>query len=115
MYAIRSYYVRHLRRATDLAARLGGEEFVLLLPDTDATGACLVAERIRQGFEQTEPGETNLAVGQITVSIGGATEIPKPDKDPASLLAEADRMLYRAKEEGRNRVEWRTENRNNFV
>ena len=60
MYAIRSYYARHLRRATDLAARLGGEEFVLLLPDTDATGARQLSERIRQGFEQSEPGETNV-------------------------------------------------------
>ena len=51
-----------------------------------------------------------VITGHITVSIGGATEIPKHGKDPASLLAEADRMLYRAKEGGRNRVEWRPEN-----
>jgi diguanylate cyclase (GGDEF)-like protein len=87
----------HLRRQDQLG-RLGGEEFVMLLPETSAEEARVVAERIRQSTEstRTEPS--------YTVSMGIAT-LAAGDMSVQSLLARADAALYRAKADGRNRVE----------
>jgi len=90
-------------RPRDLAARYGGEEFVLVLPETDAAGAKVVAERIRQRIEAARPPvEGGLSV---TVSCGCATLPPNRFSTSAELLAAADRALYAAKRGGRNRVE----------
>jgi len=91
-------------RGVDLACRLGGEEFVVVMPDTDLTYAKMVAERLR-----TRIGETPFKIddGQdlnVTVSIGIA--VVEGTGDTAEKLIErADAALYRAKREGRNRVE----------
>src|SRR5215471_4517028 len=91
-------------RGIDLACRYGGEEFVVVMPDTDAGFAFAVAERLRQGIEATPipisraPGKLN-----ITVSIGIAASNGGSDS-PDALLYRADQALYRAKREGRNRV-----------
>ncbi len=92
---------RHLR-GSDRFARMGGEEFALLLPETDLVAARAIGERIRAATEQLEVGEADEQA-PLTVSIGGAqwAEGWVPD----TLFASADRALYRAKQQGRNRVE----------
>ncbi|OGB69087.1 MAG: hypothetical protein A2486_04790 [Burkholderiales bacterium RIFOXYC12_FULL_65_23] len=96
--------VAHLLRASlresDLLARWGGEEFLVLLPATDMTEACLVAEKLRQAVEQAP----DLGAGGITLSIGVATAGPDQlSEDDAVRLA--DLRLYGAKKAGRNRVQ----------
>ena len=89
-------------RSDDLAARIGGEEFALLLPECDAEAARTFAERLREAVAAavfTPGGEPQ----RITVSIGIADMAPGRDTRPA-LMAAADAALYRAKSEGRNRV-----------
>lgn len=91
-------------RAYDSAARYGGEEFVLVIPGTSLSGAVLVAERLRQAvleFSFPAPMEDLT----VTVSLGVAT-YPSPQVDSVdSLFRQADEALYRAKQNGRNRVE----------
>jgi diguanylate cyclase (GGDEF)-like protein len=91
-----------MRRETDIVARFGGEEFVLLLPETNEAAAELVAERLRKSIEEHShafPGEQP----QISVSIGvaGAT-LGMPSFE--ALLKRADEALYEAKRNGRNQV-----------
>lgn len=92
-------------RGTDVVARLGGEEFGMLLPDTDVAGAGLAAERVREAVAQLRimVGETPAPV---TVSVGAAVLPPRNTTGLTldSLLRRADAALYRAKAEGRNRV-----------
>lgn len=82
-------------RETDLVARYGGEEFLVMLPETTLEKAALVAEKIRRTVEERTP---------VTVSIG-VCEFAKEMTGPGEMIATADRLLYAAKEEGRNRVE----------
>ena len=91
-------------RGIDLACRHGGEEFVVVMPDTDSGFAFTVAERLRQSIEST-PIKISRAPSSlnITVSIGIASSNGSPDV-PEQLLRRADQALYRAKREGRNRV-----------
>ena len=85
-------------RASDFVARLGGEEFVVILPNTGSEGAFILAERIRRSME-----EAPWRLRPITISIGIATHEPNiPGAD--ALLDRADEALYRAKSAGRNRV-----------
>ncbi len=91
-------------RGIDLACRYGGEEFVVVMPDTDVTYACSVAERLRKSIETT-PVEISRAPGKlnITISIGIAQSENETDS-AEDLLYRADQALYRAKKTGRNRV-----------
>jgi len=91
-------------RPTDVSARYGGEEFVLLLPETDATGAAVVAERLRQRVAETAHDIGNGATLRVTVSAGHATTQPGFLASAETLLASADAALYAAKHAGRNRV-----------
>jgi diguanylate cyclase (GGDEF)-like protein/PAS domain S-box-containing protein len=93
-------------RPRDLAARFGGEEFVLLLPDTDDEGCRAVAERLRQAIADLGIKHASSSVAEhVTVSIGGAT-IPGEDGETTAeaLVESADGALYAAKAAGRNRV-----------
>jgi len=91
-------------RAYDSAARYGGEEFVLVIPGTTLAGGVMVAERLRQAvLEHTFPPP--LEDLTVTISAGVAT-YPSPNVDSVdSLFRQADEALYRAKQNGRNRVE----------
>lgn len=91
------------RRKVDMVGRLGGEEFAILLPETNETQAQLLAERIRQKIEKTNIEAENLSL-RLTVSIGIAAASLSMSGVPALLLA-ADKALYKAKADGRNRVE----------
>jgi len=92
-----------IRRPGDLAARYGGEEFMVVLPETDKAGACVIAEKLRLAIEALPPFANDTA--PITVSIGVATHLPVTHDLPGALFQAADRALYRAKRNGRNRVE----------
>jgi diguanylate cyclase (GGDEF)-like protein len=92
-------------RPGDLAARYGGEEFVVLLPDTDESGAFAVADRLRATVEDLGIRHPASPTGPfITISVGVATRRPSHGHIAEELMAAADRALYRAKREGRNRV-----------
>jgi len=89
-------------RFTDVAARYGGDEFVVMLPETPSRGALEVAERIRHAIEQM-PFHAETGRVPCTVSIGVAT-YPEDGRSLDALLARADRALYLAKDDGKNRV-----------
>jgi diguanylate cyclase (GGDEF)-like protein len=91
-------------RPTDICARYGGEEFVILLPDTDAAGAAMVAERLRQRVSETAHDIGDGATLRATVSAGYATLSPGSPATAETLVACADGALYAAKRAGRNRV-----------
>lgn len=95
---------RALLRTTDLVARYGGEELAVILPDTDASGARIVAERILQEIQMLAIPHARSSINRhVTISLGLISAIP-PERDaPASLIAQADSALYKAKEAGRNR------------
>ncbi|HEX8101151.1 MAG TPA: diguanylate cyclase [Solirubrobacteraceae bacterium] len=90
-----------LLRGTDVAARVGGEEFMILLPDTSRDGALVICERIRAAIGALE---LPLIGRQVTASLGVAI-LPDDASDATALVRAADRMLYAAKANGRNRVE----------
>ena len=96
----------HMFRASDVAARYGGEEFAVILPATPIEGGAAVAERIRRAIcASRSPDEAfSAAVGKVTVSIGIASCIPQLYWEARDLLACADRALYEAKHDGRNRI-----------
>ncbi len=90
-------------RPDDLLGRFGGEEFVVLLPDTKASHACDIAERLRTRVENT-PIETDIGLIRITISIGMAV-LEKPyHGNIDQLLLRADQAMYLAKQAGRNQV-----------
>jgi len=91
-------------RKVDLVARYGGEEFVVIMPHTDTGGAMRAAERLRIAIEGYH-FEGLPAAGGVTVSIGVSTLIQGVETDMDGLIKQADEALYRAKMNGRNRVE----------
>ena len=88
-------------RTVDFIARFGGEEFVILMPSTDADAAGVAAEKVRQSIE-TSPFNFQSTPVKITMSFG-VTQVEKDDS-VSSMFARADKAMYTAKQEGRNRV-----------
>jgi len=96
--------VRENIRGIDLACRLGGEEFVIVMPDTDLAKAYHVAERLRAGIAR-RPFALDLADASLEVTASvGVSSLERSGDTPESLLRRADQALYRAKRDGRNRV-----------
>lgn len=90
-------------RPRDLMARYGGEEFVLLLPETDAQAAAQVAERCRQLIREQNIQHAHSQVGPLlTLSLGVGTLTPGPLDQPQAFIETVDRLLYKAKHQGRN-------------
>ncbi len=91
-------------RSTDLLAKYGGDEFVIILPQTDKVGAYLAAERLRESVEKRVfPGAETQPQKKITISIGLAS-YPEHGLTDEEILNHADKSLYFAKESGRNRT-----------
>lgn len=93
------------RREGDLVARFGGEEFVVLLPSSDAQAAMDVAHQIQHAIQAMALPHEGAPFGIVTVSFGVATVVPQRDQAPEELVRCADRAMYRAKQGGRNRIE----------
>ncbi len=93
------------RREGDLVARFGGEEFVVLLPSSDAQAAMDVAHQIQHAIQAMALPHEGAPFGIVTVSFGVATVVPQRDQAPEELVRRADRAMYRAKQGGRNRIE----------
>jgi len=106
--------LKELTRAVDTVARIGGEEFAILLPDTNRLGTAVLAERIRKGIEREQFIFADKIV-QITVSIGIASFGVDPAQTIDQMLAVADNRLYLAKENGRNRICVNDEGRTTFA
>ncbi|MGZ5780275.1 MAG: sensor domain-containing diguanylate cyclase [Burkholderiaceae bacterium] len=96
-----AHEITKLIRQTDMACRYGGEEFVVILPKCDLSGAMLLAERIRSILEKHKFA-TCAGARSVTVSIGCA--MSHPDDTHQALFARADEALYQAKNTGRNRI-----------
>jgi diguanylate cyclase (GGDEF)-like protein len=94
--------IRTILRESDFLARVGGEEFLVILPATAAEQAAAVAEKVRKAVEKTEFIHNNEIV-PITISIG-VTAVQNSDHTPALLFSRADKAMYEAKNSGRNRV-----------
>jgi len=94
------------RRAADLAARVGGEEFMLIWPDTGPLGAQQQAQKLCRSIEQlAQPHAASEVSNYLTISIGGIT-LEAGDYDAHTALHNVDEALYEAKRSGRNRVKW---------
>ena len=95
------------RRAQDLVCRFGGEEFIILLPETDLAGAEMLAEHIRQQIVELDIRHSPDFKDQpVTISLGVASTLPShKGRSPRNLLDQADNALYKAKRQGRNRTE----------
>jgi diguanylate cyclase (GGDEF)-like protein len=95
-----------LPRFTDCVARYGGEEFAVILPATDGIGAMVAAERAREGVAELGLIYPTVATGVVTVSIGASTYDGSASYSPTDLADAADRAMYKAKRNGRNRSEF---------
>lgn len=94
-----------VKRAQDMVCRFGGEEFVVLLPETNAEGAEVLAEKIRKTVEDLAIDHTRSSAGEhVTISLGLASLNPADNSNPRELIQLADDALYRAKNNGRNCV-----------
>lgn len=96
--------MKKIFRTSDVLAKYGGDEFVIVLPQTEKVGAYLAAERFREAVEtEPFPGSQNQPQGMLTVSIGIAS-FPEHGKSKEEILEKADKALYMAKDMGKNRT-----------
>jgi diguanylate cyclase (GGDEF)-like protein len=96
---------RTLRRATDDVFRYGGEEFIILLPDTDLAGVIQVGGMVLEAVRSLQIDHIDSpALPYVTLSLGGISALPNPEKSPTELVDWADRALFQAKANGRNQL-----------
>jgi len=93
-----------LNRVSDFASRWGGEEFFVLLPDTDAKGTYNIAEQIRVNIKNTKVKFSNGIDTSVTVSIGVASMVPRDIDSVENFIEHADKLLYIAKKNGKDQV-----------
>ncbi len=93
--------LRQRLRRTDVVGRMGGEEFVIIMPDTDLEAGCGVLEAMRESFEQVEH---QAASGPFRATFSCGLAAHRPGRSPVALIEAADGAMYRAKQAGRNRV-----------
>lgn len=92
-------------RPKDLAVRMGGEEFVVILPQTPRTAIAALAGTVVRAVEALGiPHSGSSASDRVTISVGGATHVPNDDGRPCALIEAADQAMYQAKHSGRNRA-----------
>jgi chemotaxis family two-component system sensor kinase Cph1 len=99
-----SHVIAQERRSTGLLARVGGEEFSILLPETDLQGALIFAEDVRLGISALQLSHPKSTFGVVTASFGVAVQVPGVTSIMKDLVQAADAALYAAKAAGRNRV-----------
>jgi len=105
LQAVASAMSASLQRPADIAARYGGDEFALILPETDSAGALEVAERISAAVRELAIPQGPAAASEIvTLSIGVVSRVPRVGSSMESLIEEADAALYMAKDRGRAQV-----------
>ncbi|MDR2581662.1 MAG: diguanylate cyclase [Fibromonadaceae bacterium] len=102
--AVAEIFKKVLRRSVDFAARWGGEEFAVLLPDTAMDKALKIAEQIRARIEKLDIPLTDGTTTKVTLSVGVNTQLPKRDCSIEDFIKCSDRALYTAKQTGRNKV-----------
>ena len=104
LQAVAGLLAEEARRQRGLAARYGGEELAVLLPGIGLAAALDIAERLRQGIEELAIPHPSAPLGRVTASFGVAAFAPVPGQRAEDLIEAADMALYRAKAEGKNRV-----------
>jgi len=104
LQSVATTMTKTLKRHADFAARWGGEEFAILLPNTETAGAVQIAEQIRNNIEQTPIPLLSGEITRVSVSIGLHTTTPTRDCLPCELILKVDKALYAAKETGKNKV-----------
>ena len=104
LQVVAKVFIQELKRSGDIVARWGGEEFAILLSDTDINGAMDIAERIRLKIENLPIPLADDSVSKITASIGVYSLVPTKNDVHEDFIRNADMALYTAKREGRNRV-----------
>jgi diguanylate cyclase (GGDEF)-like protein len=103
LVAVSACIKRCLRRSADISCRYGGEEFCLILPETDSKGALALAEELRESIESCQISYNNIAIN-LTISCGISTYLQQKNVKPEHLFAVADQALYKAKANGRNQI-----------
>jgi len=104
LQAAAEIFPRSFNRPSDFVARWGGEEFVVLMPNTSLEGALGIAEKIRSDIENAAMPSIDQSVIRVTISIGVFSLLPTTDSSVDAFISGADKALYSAKEAGRNRV-----------
>lgn len=102
--SVAAFLERHIRRGADLVARIGGEEFAIILPDTDPNGVVALAESIRVGVRKLA-NSYHKEIPEITMSFGVSSLVPDSSLDAGLLFSRADAAVYKAKRKGKDRVE----------
>jgi len=104
LQAIGSILSKTLHRSSDIAVRWGGEEFCIILPDTDMIGTLNVAEQVRTTVMELSISNTENIKTSVTVSLGANSKIPDDGELVADFIEEIDKLLYKAKKSGKNKT-----------